>query len=449
MKMSPLYSRLSSVVNSEEMRERIQKQLELKKGTSVELKDFQVTRVFPRSDSSFTIQYRMHIISDKSNSSRPMILCGHLVGDAENWPEYIETNKKHVMVFEDLRLVVPIFPFDPKLPAIAKLCVKGDLPPALQKGASNVIGDLPYAGIVDFEILGYRLERRCVIKHRLGDLGKNSEYSIIKSIVTKIARPGKIKETMKCLKLLQQNGFGGKETNALTIPDTHYIDVEMGIQISETAPGETLHNLTGDKRFPLACEEAASILRKLHQVDASSLTKFGFNDELTSLDEKIRLISTIFPELASSFGSAFESIKSSVRELENDIEPACIHRDFYDKQILYSAKRSTLLDFDSLGYGDPAQDCGNFIAHLMLRQLQEPDNALNINEGIRAFKTAYGVSGKSFERRMNLWQAAALLRLAFLYSLRPKWHRLTGNLLNMVNTKTKNNQTQLEGVNEN
>ena len=449
MKMSPQYSRLAAAIDSGQMRERLQKQLGHSEGADLELRDFHIARVFPRSDDSFTIQYRMNIKSDKRNTSRPMILCGYLLGETENWPEYIETNKKQVMVFEDLRLIVPIFPFDPYLPAIAELCVKGDLPPAFQKGASNVIADLPNAGIVDFEVLGYRLERRCVVRYRLGDLGNNSDNPRTINIVIKIARPSKMKESKKCLSLLEKGGFAGNGNNGLTAPLTYHIDIKNGIQVSELAPGETLHNLTGDKRFSRACEKAALLLRKLHKVDSSSLTKNSITDELASLDGKIRLISSVFPEFASSFKSCLEIIMTSSQELDNDFESACVHRDFYDKQILYSAERSTLLDFDSLACGDSAQDFGNFIAHLLLRQLQEPINAQNISEGIRAFKSAYGFLDKSFEKRVNWWQVATLLRLGFLYSLRPEWHRLTGSLLKMAISNVDLNQTQKEGVNEN
>ncbi len=449
MKMSTKYSQLAEALNSGQMRERIQRQLELSQGANIELQDFHIARVFPRSDNSFTIQYRMKSLTDKSEKSRPMILCGHLLGEKLERPEYVGRNKVQVMLFDDLRLLVPIFPFDPQLPAIKELCVKGNLPAPIEKSVNAALKTSTNTEIVDYEVLGYRLERRCVIRHILGGSGKHSENPMTTSIVTKIARQSKMKETKKFLALLEQGGFVRNGNNGLTIPVTYHIDIKRGIQVSESAPGETLHNLTGDKRFPLACEEAASLLRKLHQVDASSLTKYGLKDELHILDEKIRLISSIFPELASSFVSAFDSIKSSARELDDDFEAACIHRDFYDKQILYSAKRSTLLDFDSLACGDPAQDCGNFMGHLILRQLQEPANAPKIDKGIKAFKSDYEYADDNFEVRVKWWQAATLLRLGVLYSLRPKWHQLSTKLLSRAFANLQGNKTQMEGVNEN
>ncbi len=58
-----------------------------------------------------------------------------------------------------------------------------------------------------------------------------------------------------------------------------------------------------------------------------------------------------------------------------------IHRDFYDKQLIVDGDSVALLDFDNLAIGDRAQDYGNFLGHCRLRQLQEPHNSQNINNG--------------------------------------------------------------------
>ena len=449
MRMSSQYNHLSAALDSREMQERLRKQFELIKNEEVKLKNFQVARVFLRSDQSFTIQYRMNVLTAESKTPAPLILCGHLLGEFEDWPEYIRTNQQQVMVFEDLRLVVPMFPFDPRLPAIAELCVKGNLPEIIKRSTDTLIAEYPDAGIVDFEVLGYRLERRCVIRHLLGSQATDPHDGQSVKIVTKIIKAAKAKEMIKAVTLLNQGGFVGKKSNGLTVPKTYHIDVEGGVYISEFVPGESLHDLTGDKQFFLACECAAATLQKLHRVDSSSLSKYTVNDESNSLDEKIGIISSIFPDLAASFESTWRSIKSSSQELDDNLKAVCIHRDFYDKQVLYTAERTTLLDCDSLAGGDPAQDCGNFIAHLMLRQLQEPANAKNIGEGIKAFKRIYRISDKNMEKRVNWWLVATLLRLAFLYSLRPRWHQLTRSLLNIANFNVQMIQTQMEGVNEN
>ncbi len=449
MKMSPLFGRLATGISSNQMRERIQKELALCQGGQIELNDFHITRVFPRSDGSFTIQYQMNVTRGKKDISCPMILCGHLLGDDGAWPAYIESNKNQVMVFKELRLIVPVFPYDPKLAMIKNLCVRGKMPEITGNSVGTGSKISNYTEVVDFRVLGYRLEKRCVIKQTLGSGGKEPAAMDKLDIVTKIARPDKMKETQKCLGLLERSGFVGKEADGLTIADTYLIDFENGVQMSELEPGKSLHDLTGDKQFSLACEEAARILRKLHQIDSTGLAIFRVKDELARMEEKINLIKRIFPELSSSFESTYEAIRRTLSPLDDSFKLTCVHGDFYDKQILYSAGRSTLLDCDALMCGDPAQDYGNFVAHLILRKLQEPTNVPIIDRGMTAFKRVYGSADNYFEVRGRWWQAATLLRLAYLYSLRPKWHQLTSILLKHANVNLNEKKTLMEGVNEN
>ena len=106
-----------------------------------------------------------------------------------------------------------------------------------------------------------------------------------------------------------------------------------------------------------------------------------------------------------------------------------VHRDFYDKQVLYTAGRTTLLDFDNISPGDPAQDVGNFLSHLDLRRMQHPGTGPEIASAGEAFCESYGGQDRSFDRRVTWWQAATSLRLAGLYALRPRWHDLTLELV--------------------
>ena len=101
-----------------------------------------------------------------------------------------------------------------------------------------------------------------------------------------------------------------------------------------------------------------------------------------------------------------------------------IHRDFYDKQLIVDGERVALLDFDNLATGDRAQDYGNFLAHCRLRQLQEPHNSQNINNGAMQFAAAVDNIDETFGRRVAWWQAATLLRLGIIYLLRPRWRHI-------------------------
>jgi len=104
-----------------------------------------------------------------------------------------------------------------------------------------------------------------------------------------------------------------------------------------------------------------------------------------------------------------------------DAPIATCHRDFHDKQILYDGDRSVLLDCDTLAMADPALDLGNFIAHLQWRTHQSPNHSDQLAQGTRAFRRAYGAMDDGTQKRAGWWSAATLLRLACLYTWRPRW----------------------------
>jgi thiamine kinase-like enzyme len=136
----------------------------------------------------------------------------------------------------------------------------------------------------------------------------------------------------------------------------------------------------------------------------------------------------MFPECSNDL---YNSLNALSNNMPDDLpETVFSHRDFFDKQLLYSERRSTLLDCDNAAKADPALDVGNFIAHLTLRKLQHPNCSANIEKGIRAFIESYGNLDDRSRLRTAWWTKASLLRLSALYLLRPRWRTIAPDLIN-------------------
>jgi thiamine kinase-like enzyme len=180
--------------------------------------------------------------------------------------------------------------------------------------------------------------------------------------------------------------------------------------------------------FVNACSAAGSTLRKLHNLDADELKNHTKLDELGNLQRLLKLIINMYPDLEDIFNKELNGLTKNA----GADHPAKVyaHRDYFDKQILYSHNRTTLLDYDNAAAADPALDVGNFLAHMSLRSLQHPHCSANIRNGSRAFMDAYGNFEEGFLSRAAWWSRAARLRLAALYSLRPRWRDLAYKLLN-------------------
>ena len=106
------------------------------------------------------------------------------------------------------------------------------------------------------------------------------------------------------------------------------------------------------------------------QQGRDTLAEFSRHHELAVLDERIR-------RLALAGGAppeGWRTLQSALAEGSSlpAAELVLTHRDLHDGQWLVNDDRPCLLDFDLLCRAEPELDIANFLAHLELRRLQQP-----------------------------------------------------------------------------
>jgi len=205
----------------------------------------------------------------------------------------------------------------------------------------------------------------------------------------------------------------------------------------EAAPGKMLHSLVENPIFIEACAAAGKLLLKLHSLDVKELAEYSFMDELANFRNRFEAAIRIYPQLAERLTNALEKLSQNQTIFAAEFVKVCSHRDFYDKQVLYSPERVTILDYDNMAKADAALDYSNFMAHLTLRRLQFPNESQRIKEGMKAFALSFDIYNKDFALRAHWWRGATLLRLAVLYSLRPRWKSLVPDLLDEADRALK------------
>ena len=419
----PDIGHFTQATNEETMRDLMQPKLKDVWGDYIRLTAFRVTRVFPRKDGGFTIQYELSLMKSKRGRERKKILCGYLMAPSETWPDYIGNTSGGLLLFKDLRLVVPIFPFDNKLPNLAKfIAFKNNS--KLVGHLESIFGKDRNIEISRCEVLGYRLEKRCVIRYTLASSNSDKDQT---RVIVKLFRPSRLHKALDSMKILEKGGFHLGTGDGLSIPEIYGSDEESGAIFMESAPGSSLHNLLKNIILKDGCIAAAKLLRKLRSLDAKNLKVYMILDELGNIRRNIELIGHMFPEFKDQFDKTFDALtEAQIEETENKM---IAHRDFYDKQVLYSENRTTLIDCDNIAIADPALDYGNFVAHLELRKLQHPEAEDNIEKGRKAFMENYEIPDEGFIARSYWWTAATFLRLAALYALRPRWRSLAPGIL--------------------
>jgi len=111
------------------------------------------------------------------------------------------------------------------------------------------------------------------------------------------------------------------------------------------------------------------------------------------------------------------------------------HGDFHYHQVLVDGETISLVDFDEAGSGDPRVDVGNFIAHLRLLGVRDPETAAAWTRVEAAFVEGYrrdaNAGALELESTLPWFIALGLARLAVVpfRNLSAEWPRETGAIL--------------------
>lgn len=115
---------------------------------------------------------------------------------------------------------------------------------------------------------------------------------------------------------------------------------------------------------------------------------------------------------------------------QEQLRPA--HRDLHDKQLLWSAQAGPgLLDVDTACLADPALDLGNLRAHALLRRRQgvwTAEQAETVTFCVDETAQRIGAPMPT----VAVYEQSALLRLGFVYAVRPQYARVAEQLRELI-----------------
>lgn len=384
-----------------------------------ELASTLIPRVIPKQSGEIVLQFELHYKGGDESLNGPKILY------AQHFPQGTAADSGSVPGSEwidELKLRIWLFPEDPQLGHLQLLCDPGRFHDRYDPDLSNV----GYSGMsmgTRATVLGYRLGRRCVARVAWTKRSDGPPPRFPKNdIVIKMSRKRQALALWTRWRQLEHEGFCHNSADGIGMPKSLFLHSDTGALFQDFVHEQSLHEIIGAPDFNNHCERAALALRKLHATRIPGLAEHGVGDELSHLRWLTRTTGESFPMVAADLDMKYSELEHSTPESGPAIYRTA-HRDFYDKQVLSGNAGTFLLDCDTLAMADPALDYANFIAHLLWRQYQHPEHAPSISRGIEYFISAYRIDQNSFQHRASWWLNASLLRLACIYSWRPRWHR--------------------------
>lgn len=181
-------------------------------------------------------------------------------------------------------------------------------------------------------------------------------------------------------------------------------------------PGRSIDN--GAKLEATGLQSAIDVLCTLHRVELDDLPTFSVEDECAVAQRwQSALVVAGHPE-ADKTRVLFDALQRTSLKLPAQALRT-VHRDFYEKQLIWSARRTTLLDLDTLTLGDPGLDLATFFAHAYLDRLRswesKPDYAALVGTFLPRYERAMGEVDRD---ALAFYGASAAFRLGAVHALR-------------------------------
>lgn len=301
---------------------------------------------------------------------------------------------------------------DAKMPHIAA-CLSGD---TISAGMRNWRGrSADAAGMLDARLLGYKPGRRAAFRFRLKSDG-----------ATVATRMGKTFRDPRGIRLLEthrllNSQFAAASAGRWRVPEPLDFVPELKLAVFSWATGQ---GVQPRRRLSVARHCAAiEVLSGLHAATIPELATFSRTDELRVSSRWLTALERIDAQRAGPGLRLLERLAV----LAEQLAPArhrTIHRDFYEKQLIWDGRTTTLLDLDTLASGEAALDLGNYLAHLYLHDAQSAPAEAGSSEHrlFEVFATLlahYERTGGAVDRAAVLFYcASSLVRGGALHALR-------------------------------
>ena len=288
-------------------------------------------------------------------------------------------------------------------------------------------GVLPMAGPSALPaLLTHRLGKRAVL--RLASKTKGGASAGNSLIVKLYKRNSGLAERTKVLHHALAPAFA-ESNGRLSVSPVLISIPELEAAVMPEAPGRSLAASGGRERLA-AMTAAGEALARLHDASVEGIDDYGIDDEIALLARWVEFIGAYAPGRQSRFHRALKIVARTL-ETTDPAPMVPIHRDFHEGQIIVSGTQATLIDFDTVRIGDPAQDVGNFLAHLLYAELVTGEKA---EPAICAFTAAYGKhTGRLSRGHVNAHVSATLLRLALIHY----FSQCTGHLVDALLDKVE------------
>jgi aminoglycoside phosphotransferase (APT) family kinase protein len=302
----------------------------------------------------------------------------------------------------EVGLVLYPFPIDPALPWLFAALD----PTTVERELTRAGGDLgTSARQVTVGMMGYTPQARAALLYELTANVTSADQAERRRLVAKMHATRAAAARYSNAWALWQVADG-----PLRLARPHGYLAELNVTLQEHVPGERLASFVKTPAYPELVRKTAEAMAFLHARSVPLLRERTPRSEADAVRRSAAALKVLLPSIAGRVTLLSDRLAAEVETYAEIICP--VHGDFHHSNVLTDGESVTLIDLDSVAYGDPMLDVGRFLGSLRTPALREFGVASALSEEGVAFIEEYGKHAGIDERRMRLFEAADLLRSA-------------------------------------
>jgi hypothetical protein len=236
----------------------------------------------------------------------------------------------------DLQMLVQVFPYDRKLPNLAR--VLGGALPGVPEHA--------------IEPMRYRTELGAALRYT-GSTPSPRCY-------LKVYRNDRGAETYRLLQELCERSGGGAERVPYSVVRPLAYASELRTLVLAEAPGIALQDILLQGDGGEAVRAVARAVAALNQDHLRTAEHHSLADQLDDVTQASTLVQWACPDARAEVRAITAAVVQGLKE----VPPAPIHRDLKTDHIFLSGQQVIFIDLDSVALGDPVRDPAHLFAHI-------------------------------------------------------------------------------------
>lgn len=397
---------LAKALNTAYMEERLREHLAgIAPGRKTDFSRFCIERIFHRPGKDCRILYKLHYVV-RGNFQRKLLLNG-VMRAGKNGQAGDETSDKWpgcdgwppLSYLSDLNLLLYTFPYDPKLPYLGQLLeeayVKQQILAHLE--GFELSGEWK-CGRLRRQIRKYRPFKKCLIRFQIAlenQAGERKHFAFYSKTYT--SRDSRY--VFDVLQQIYQSPAVQRGYLHIPRPVAHLDEVNSFwlLEWRGKALSAEVARKGGWERFAKTIypEKIAFMLAALHQIRiVGTRLKPGPSPEMIFTNARIHggEITRFLPRYKKELERFYSTLEAVLGRQQAEIPRATIHGTFKLAQILCQADKLALVDFDSVGEGDPLYDIAEFAASLSFLRVTDGVSHAAIRESLDVLLEAYSRS---------------------------------------------------------